>query len=260
VSARTTFAISPEVQAVLARCEVGADRVTLPPEQLDRKLYEGVIKVLGEYGAKWSRSAKAILFPPASREKLLAALGKGEVVREKVVRQAFYTPPGVADRLVSFASDLLRTDTPSRPLRVLEPSAGGGALIDAFIRYYTLRELYVTAVELDADAAAMLTRKYETGGRVTVLQSDFLTVLPDGEHLMDCAALNPPFTRGQALKHVTHALSFLAPGGVLAAVVPPNFPAAVGDAEFTELEIPRGAFKESGAGIATKLIRWRRPQ
>ena len=46
MAARKTFKISDEVRDVLARSTITATTVTLPPGQLERKLYEAVNKAL----------------------------------------------------------------------------------------------------------------------------------------------------------------------------------------------------------------------
>lgn len=247
MSARHTSAVSQAARTVLLAASIQDDRVLLPPTQLDRALYQDVMKVLAEFGGKWSRKAKAILIPVGARAKLLAALESGVVQREKVIRQAFYTPDEVADRLVRFA---LRGSLPDRSVRLLEPSAGGGSLIRAASRQLNAPE--VTAVELDADAASNLV------GCTAVINRDFLQCSPADLGQYDVCLMNPPFQKGQALKHVQHALRFVRQGGVLAAVVPSSFPETVDGVELTSEELGHGAFKESGTSINTKMIRCER--
>ena len=248
MSARHTLAIPADVQAVLRESTIGADRVVLPARQLERKLYAGVIKVLGEYGGKWSKPAGAILIKASDREKLEAALSSGTVQRTKVIRQAFLTPPEVARRFAAFISDVVPA---AEAITLLEPSAGEGALVAAVRAEFNARETVVgiTCVEIDEGACQILRER--ACGRI--LHADFLRLRPEDLGTFTVIAQNAPYQKGQALKHFEHALKFLAPGGVLAAIVPQNFVAPV---EVDSEDIEAGAFKESGTNIATKMIRY----
>ena len=98
-------------------------------------------------------------------------------------------------------------------LRVLEPSAGMGALADAVRKECGVRS---HCVEVDAGRAAILRSK-----GYTTTQADFLTLkptdIPGG--LFDVVVMNPPFDRGRDCDHVRHALQFLKPGGRLVAIM-----------------------------------------
>ncbi|MHB8447601.1 MAG: class I SAM-dependent methyltransferase [Sulfuricaulis sp.] len=93
--------------------------------------------------------------------------------------------------------------------RCLEPSAGQGHLADAMPRDRT------TCVELSAIHCSVLRAKGHT-----VHQGDFLTWAAQTEQRFERILMNPPFTAGQALAHVTAAADLLAPGGRLVAVMP----------------------------------------
>jgi 16S rRNA G966 N2-methylase RsmD len=244
MSTKHTIRISQDVQKVLQDSQIQEDRVILPPTQLDRKLYTDTMKVLTEYGGKWSRKDGAILIKAGTKEKLLQALDTGEVKREKVIRQAFYTPDHIAQELCIFAK-------PPRANRLLEPSAGGGSLVQAARSLFSVET--VTMFEIDATEAEALRHKSFTSKNDEVLCVDFLT--QDAKSNYDLVLLNPPFQKGQALKHVKHALRFVAPGGVLAAIVPNNFTEEFPGWKVETQHIPAGAFSESGTEIATKMIR-----
>lgn len=165
------------------------------------------------------------------------------------------TPPAVASRLVAYADLALDDCEGGGPIRILEPSAGAGALIRAALAHYATCSVAITAVELDTEAAAELGRAL--GALVNVVQSDFLRCEPllGDAPGYDLVVLNPPYQRAQAVRHVQHALRFLRPGGVLGAIVPLNFPDKLDGVVFESEELGAGAFKESGTGIATKMIR-----
>lgn len=129
--------------------------------------------------------------------------------------------------------------------RVLEPSAGAGALAQACFRWGAAR---VDSVELEPSCEEQLMM---LGCHVVI--ADFLALDPRPH--FDSVVMNPPFSKGQNVKHITRALEWLSPGGSLFSIVPasdnPKL-AALGAQDVKEF--PAGAFKESGTSIATKLI------
>jgi phospholipid N-methyltransferase len=142
--------------------------------------------------------------------------GRGEAfaaLREQLVRgvqvvsapQLFPTPAAVADEMVRRA-DL----APGH--RVLEPSAGTGALLRA-IAGAGVDPTDVTAVEINHRLAEALPKTL--AGRV--LADDFLT--SDAVGPFDRIVMNPPFEGAADIQHVRRAFEQLAPGGRLVAIV-----------------------------------------
>lgn len=247
--------ISQNARDVLARSSITKTEVRLPAGKLDRALYLEVNKALVAAGGKWDRKAQAHLFDRDPREALGLTIETGTAVRQKQARQAFYTPPDLADRIAD------KAQLGSR-MRVLEPSCGEGALVRAALRRQPMAT--IRAYDTDADAAEVLAAAaFPT---VTVYVLDFLADRPpQGRLRFDRVLMNPPFTGGQDIQHVTHALSYLRPGGRLVSVMSPGWRASTQnravafrdmlDLYPTEIEpIPAGAFKESGTNIPTVLV------
>ena len=258
-----TVTVPAEVRAVLEGAVVNDNGVVVLNGQLDRKTYAATNKVLAALGGRWDRRRGGHVFPQGLdvAAALKQALG-GQVVDRKKATQAFYTPPEVADRLVAMIDGIDLTEA-----RVLEPSAGHGALIDALFR----RDLgaVVHAVEVDASSCRVLRERY-ADRPVEVHEGDFLAMTPAQLGLFDCVIANPPFAKGADAAHVTHAWGFVRPGGVLAAIVSPayTFRRTKAYAAFRELhqrfwvtedDVEAGAFASSGTNIATKIIVWRKP-
>ena len=141
-------------------------------------------------------------------------------------------------------------------MSVLEPEAGSGAILDevraaapssslaAFECHYSLRKI-------------LLAKGYNLTG------ADFMEA--PASPLFDRVLMNPPFEAGQDMAHVRHAFEFLKPGGRLVAIMSPGpfFRSDRKSAEFREWfeglggeceDLPAGAFKESGTGVATVLV------
>lgn len=233
--------LTDEVAEILSRSTITGNKLVLPPGRLDRKTYEAVNKAIVIAGGKWNTGAQAHIFNGDPRAKLGLILETGVVVDEKKKYQSFFTPPGLAARVAALAS--------VQDKIVLEPSAGHGALADACLTSGATR---VECVELNPESCSKLREKeYPTW------EGDFLALPPKPYQRI---VMNPPFTKNQDVKHVAHAVKFLAPGGVLVAIMSPNtarpqFKTLVGGRAHYIEEVDPGAFKESGTPIATIILR-----
>lgn len=133
-------------------------------------------------------------------ERIANRKENGTVPRAVSAYQLFQTPPELAKRLASMAG---------KPLRVLEPSAGLGRILDAI-------SCECVAVEQSPQLCAELYRQERTG--VKILQRDFLSVQPSETGLFDAVVMNPPFHMRSDIAHITHALRFLKTGGTLVGI------------------------------------------
>lgn len=162
----------------------------------------------------------------------------------KVVQadQLFVTPDALAERLVSEACVEAHHS-------VLEPSAGTGQLVRAVAK----TGASVTAVEFNVALAANL----------GVQCRDFLECADLGK--FDRIVMNPPFAGGQDVAHVTHALSMLAPGGKLAAIMSAGvlfradrksvaFRKLVADRGGSIEKLPDGSFQSSGTDVRAVIV------
>lgn len=247
--------LTPDVRDILERSTITERQLVLPQGQLPRPLYEAVNKAITFAGGKWNRSARAHVFQGDPRQKLGLMLETGVAVDEKKRDQAFFTPPELANRLAEVAN--------VKGCEVLEPSAGLGALADA------CREAgagSITLFEINPERAKSLEDKYA----FDVHCVDFLSILPNerwsivkdgiGYHTpFNRIVMNPPFTKGQDIKHVAHALKWLQPGGCLVSVMldnqtRPKFQTLIAGREHVIESVPAGAFKQSGTNIATIIL------
>lgn len=235
--------LTPEVTDILNRSNITGNVLILPPGQLKRKLYESVNAALVNAGGKWNRSAKGHVFASDPRAKLGLMLETGVSEDTKKTNQAFYTPAALARRVVLMAS--------VEGKRVLEPSAGEGALADA------CREAgaeQVVCVELAGESCKVLKSK----GYIAI-KDDFLSISPVN-YFSDRVVMNPPFSNRQDLKHVRHAMKFLKPGGRLVAIMQGNrtvndIRKFVGDEVSILIErLDAGEFKESGTNIVAQIV------
>lgn len=170
-------------------------------------------------------------------------------VRVVTAPQLFETPNDLAARMVGLADIRLGH-------RVLEPSAGTGRIIGAMggrMFGHNPERGDVVAVEINAELANDLRRNFPLT-RVTTgdfLECDFETF---GKY--DRILMNPPFKDGVDIKHILHARSMLADGGILVAIC------AGGPRQAKSLEpiasywepLPAGTFKNAGTNVNTVLL------
>lgn len=175
---------------------------------------------------------------------LAARKENGTAPRAVSAFQLFQTPPELAVRLVG-SLDLHRN------LRVLEPSAGLGRILDAIAKTSAWD---VTAVEMAAPCAAELFRQERP--EVRLLQRDFLTCTVAELGLFDAVAMNPPFHMRADIRHILHARQFLKPGGKLAALCfdTASRAKALRHLSATWEPLPAGLFAKEGTSVATVLL------
>lgn len=188
----------------------------------------------------------------------------------------FPTPEKVARKAASEADVDYARRIPGqdpRPLRVLEPSAGEGALVWALMdsaRSGTA-ELEVVAIELNPDRAKALRMAGLDQAPHQVIEADFLEVVPDRIGLFDRIVMNPPFDRQNDIAHVVHATRFLAPGGKLVAIMAASveFRDNARSVAFRDLversgghirDLPLGSFEESGTMVSTCIVTIKGPR
>lgn len=239
--------ITDETRAVLARATILGTAVKLPPGQLPRPLYDLVDKALRNAGGTWKRSAQAHIFTSDPTDKIAAILASGISIDEKKRDQAFFTPPPLASEVATIAD--------VKGKEVLEPSAGEGALADACM---TAGAESVTCFEINTERVL-----YLRGRGYGTLGTDFLKERPERWKQFDRIVMNPPFTRGQDIKHVRRAIEWLAPNGILVSVMFGNqdrqpFAKLVSEFRPQITEVPRGAFKTSGTDVPTVIVRIKR--
>lgn len=158
--------------------------------------------------------------------------------------QLFPTPDALADRLVALADV-------QNGHRVLEPSAGTGAIVRAIRR--AAPEADVTAWEINAELA-------RASGATHM---DFL--LANENLRFDRVVLNPPFAGGADVEHVTRAFGMLKSGGRLAAIMSAgvkfrddaktkSFRALVAESGGQLEDLPEGSFANAGTNVRTVIV------
>jgi predicted RNA methylase len=240
--------VSSEVLSVLSAARVEGESLFLVG-QLDRKLYEQTNKVLEAAGGKWNRKARAHVFEAPAADRVDQIILSGSVDVPKDEFNFFPTPAALVQELLELAEI-------SPGMRVLEPSAGKGAIAYACAEAGAVVDCYEL---MDANFAA-LAGDVRLG---VVRHMDFLA--QEQEASFDRVVMNPPFAKQADIKHVTHALGFLRQGGRLVAVMSAGvvFRSDSRPTAFRDLvearggsiqPNPAGSFKESGTLVNTVTV------
>ncbi|HZR33809.1 MAG TPA: methyltransferase [Nevskia sp.] len=239
--------VDTAVLAVLSGATVHGNAVRLNG-QLERKLYGRTDRVLKAIGGTWKRGEAAHVFAQDPTDLLEQIILTGAVAAAPSL-SFFPTPQPLVARMLELVQ-------PGPGMRVLEPSAGRGALALAAAQ----RGALVDCVELDpAHADYLRTQLW----RERVRQADFLSVQP--ERIYDAVLMNPPFERQADIRHVLHALEFLKPGGRLAAVMSAGvlFRQTGLAEQFRDLlevrgaqvwENPPGTFRSAGTSVLSVVV------
>src|SRR5687768_15685860 len=166
--------------------------------------------------------------------------------------QLFPTPVDLAQRMADLAE--IRPGD-----RVLEPSAGTGRLIGAMggrMFGHNPECGEVLAIEINHSLTDTLRAQFPL---TDVRCTDFLQCNGD-IGTFDAVIMNPPFENAVDIKHITHAMTMLKPGGRLVAIC------ANGPRQNEKLKplvesmggiwepLPAGTFAQSGTGVNTVLL------
>jgi predicted RNA methylase len=241
-----TSYLTPDVIAVLREMRVDGNLAFID-QPLDRDLYQRVNKALEALGGKWNRKLRGHVFDGDPSERLMQAVVTEEVVDPKKAFGFFETP-------AELASSMVVTADPGPGMRVLEPSAGRGAIADMVRDRCPGCDIEV--VEIDPrNRKALKEKGYKLVGK------DFLKFRKKG---YDRIVMNPPFNRQQDIDHVMHAYGLLAPGGRLVSIMAASvkFRANKKTIAFQNLVQANGTiedlapetFKESGTSINTVMV------
>ena len=241
---------------ILKGAYVEGNVVKLPPVQLEKKLYDKVANRLRKAGGRWNGGKTQGFVFKASPTEILSGIQAGEKIDVKQKYQSFFSPPDVANRVVELA-EIFHDD------KVLEPSAGDGAIIKAIHQIHP--ELIVDYCELQPESRMDL----EKLTNVKDVGEDFLNYLP-GE-IYDVITANPPWKNNSDIDHIYHMYKMLKPGGRIVSVASlhwDQFDDKAKEQRFkywlnllkaSVQKLPPGTFKKSGTMFPGCIITINKP-
>jgi phospholipid N-methyltransferase len=240
---------------VLQQCKVDGNIIKLPNIQLDRKDYTEVKKQLELIGGKWKGGKTQGFVFEEDPTELLEQIASGEKRNLKKEFQFFPTPDELADRLVSKA--IIYSNS-----KILEPSAGRGAIVKAINR--NMEGLQVDCFELMELNQTSL-KKVPTAN---IIGDDFLQTEIENEY--DIVIANPPFSKNQDIEHIRKMFQVVKPGGTIITIASKHWQSSSNkkETEFRDWlkefdphieEIEAGEFKESGTMVGAVLLVFDKP-
>lgn len=238
------------VGEILKHCTLEDNILKLPKVQFNKKSYAEAKKWIEEAGGSWQGGKVQGFTFPFNAERVFSILHEGKRCNLQQEYQYFATPPEVADWLVMLAGGIHEDE------KVLEPSAGTGAIIDAIHR--SCKDVVVDCFELMPENKELLSKK----SNINILGDDFTTY---DLGLYDKIIANPPFSKNQDIRHVRRMYEHLNNGGTVAAIMSCHWKIASEKecADFREwlkdvhakvCDIEEGSFKQSGTGIETTAV------
>ncbi len=185
----------------------------------------------------------------------------------------FYPTPKTVVELI-LQNDPLYLHKGETPKRILEPSAGTGAIAQALAAVQRAHSSWgerdsrtwkhhVTCVEIQPELAEGLRA---SGLYAIVHNRDFLTLSMGELRAYDLIVMNPPFDMQRDIDHVMHAWKFLKPGGELIAIMSAGvefrqnkkavtFRKLVETHKGRFTDLPAGSFTEVGTNVNTCFVR-----
>lgn len=238
------------VEEILKHCTLEDNIMKLPQVQFNKKSYAEAKKWIEEAGGSWQGGKVQGFTFPFNAERVFSILHEGKRCNLQQEFQFFATPPEVADWLVMLAGGVHEDE------KVLEPSAGTGAIIDAIHR--NCKDVIVDCFELMPENKEILSKKEN----INLLGDDFTTF---NLALYDKIIANPPFSKNQDIRHVKRMYEHLKQGGTVAAIMGCHWESAqekecvefrkwLEDIGGKSYDIEAGSFKESGTGIQTIAV------
>lgn len=199
------------VQEILEKCFVRDNMIVIPTEEIERKLYTKFKKHMEVHGFKWKGGNTKSFVPTegvTAQDALDHAINEpDEDLKQKY--QFFPTPEPMVKDLLYFAEiwpeNILSDD---RTIRILEPSAGRGAILDGIVEKLSdvvdrLNSKGAPLVELYACELWDVNRKHleKYYPYVKIIGNDFLKLGPEYDNFFDFVIANPPFTGNQDIIH-----------------------------------------------------------
>jgi type I restriction-modification system DNA methylase subunit len=242
-------------EEVLKKCTIEGNVIKLPNVELDRKLYKEVASSIVKIGGKWKGGKVFGFVFLTDPTDLLNQISNGEKRNLKKEFQFFGTPDEYCDKLVVLA-DIKPDDS------ICEPSAGQGAIIKAINK---VTDTIPDCFELMENNRIVLKN---SGLKFNLISDDFLKYKGNK---YDKIIANPPFSKNQDIDHIKAMYQSLKNGGRLVSISSDmwysgtqkkqiEFKNWLFELNAVIIEIPKGAFKESGTMVGGIIIVINKPK
>jgi ParB family chromosome partitioning protein len=209
---------------ILKKCTIDGLVIKLPAGQLERDTYTQVKNKLELIGGKWKGGkTQGFVFQDDPTE-LLEDIANGEDRNLKKEYQFFATPPTVARMMMQSLPSI------TEGMKILEPSAGSGALLKSFFEYFPGLDITIDCFEL----MELNRKKLASVNGANIIGDDFIKSVDAEENDLfwwnkkkpdysilnhyDIIIANPPFAKNQDAEHIQAMYKCLKPGGSLVSI------------------------------------------
>jgi phospholipid N-methyltransferase len=232
----------------IGQCTISGNDLIFPNITLNRDTYNEVKKLLEGINGKWNKKINGFSFN-SPIEKEIARILDGEKINLNKQFQFFETPDIICRQMAEAVE--IKPNS-----KILEPSAGRGAIINA---------IHAVCPDVKVDVCELMPQNIEVLKQmenVTIVGEDYLQYSPSTKY--DIILANPPFTKNQDIKHLQKMYNDLAIGGVMVCITSRHWQIANNKEEksFKQwlqnkshkiVEIPRKTFEKTP--IDTLLIK-----
>lgn len=235
-------------EKILQNCQWDGQLLTLPQVQFTQKAYLEAKKWIEETGGSWNTQKQGFTWE-FDANRVVGYLLQGKRYNLANEFQYFATPDGIADIAVSKFSSL------TADMKILEPSAGRGALVKAVRR--RCPDAVVDCFELMPENVPFL---QQVEG-ANIIGEDFCKCEGKWQRII----ANPPFSGNQDIDHVYMMYDHLQIGGEMSVITSQHWKWSVenkcqyfrkwledNNADVTDFG--EGEFKDSGTTVRTSLI------
>ena len=167
-------------------------------------VFKEIKKRITGYGGTWKTNKKGFVFKTDRAQEVLDELMLNKAENVFKTHQFFYTTKTAWDR----ANDLIPIQLYNDD-HILEPSCGDGAMV-GYIQEL-IKEEDLLGTKIDVCEIADFNREIVKRKGLNLVGDDFLRYNPGP--IYDVIIANPPFNKGQDIKHVMHMWDLLKDGG-----------------------------------------------
>jgi len=200
------------LEIMILSFKVNGNRLEIPQHTYFAN-YTELKKVFKNFGGKYVKNGFVFEQSP---ESVLKRIRNKETMNLKKEFQFFGTSADLCNELCEMTFDPML----NRSVKLLEPSAGQGAIIDAMKRWFDTKVSLlnlesITAIEFMEENHAHLEKKYDD---IELIHLDFL-MYDEYINYYDYVIGNPPFSKGQDMEHFRKMYDVTRPGGTVTSIM-----------------------------------------
>ena len=211
--------IYSELEITCLGFEINGNRLEIPKDFFIHN-YNEVKQIMKNFEGKYSKNGFEFPYPA---EQVLERIRNKETTNLKKTFQFYGTPEKLCKILCEHAFDPYE----NKKLKILEPSAGQGAIIDSVLDWFKFESVHceidsITAIEYMTENYQVLQNKYHDNNLIKLKNMDFLEY-DKYINYFDIVIANPPFSNGQDIQHFMKMFEVCKPGGIIVSIMSNGF-------------------------------------